>query len=84
MGARIASLQALTKEQLGLDIPWMSYIEDVEMEDGICRVYGFSDESLASRSLSNGLCDWYSEGQLERILGEDHYICRAVPDMASR
>jgi ectoine hydroxylase-related dioxygenase (phytanoyl-CoA dioxygenase family) len=78
VGARIASLQALTKEQLGLDIPWMSYIEDVEMEDGICRVYGFSDESLASRSLSNGLCDWYSEGQLERILGEDHYICRAV------
>ena len=56
----------------------MSYIEDVEMEDGICRVYGFSDESLASRSLSNSLCDWYSEDQLEHLLGGSHYIYRAV------
>ena len=46
VGARIGSLQELAKTQLDLDVPWMSYIEDVEEEDGICRIYGFSDENL--------------------------------------
>ena len=44
IGARIGSLQALVNSQLGLDVPWMSYIEDLEQEDGACRVYGYSDE----------------------------------------
>ena len=46
VGARIASLQALTKEQIGVDIPWMTYVEDIEMEEGICRVYAVLDEGL--------------------------------------
>ena len=37
VGARIGSLQEIAKTQLGLDVPWMSYIEDVEAEDGSCR-----------------------------------------------
>ena len=78
VGARIGSLQALTKTQLGLDIPWMSYIKDVETEDGVCRVYGFSDESLTSDSLTNGHYDWFTKDHLQRLLGESDYICRAV------
>ena len=46
VGARIGSLQELTQTQLGLEVSWMSYIEDFAEEDGICRVYGFSDENL--------------------------------------
>ena len=68
----------LTKTQLGLDIPWMSYIEDVEMEDGVCRVYGFSDESLTSDALPNGHYDWFTKDHLQRLLGQSDTICRAV------
>ena len=62
IGARIASLQDLTQTQLGLDVPWMSYIEDAEEADGVCRVYGYVDESLASKSLANGRYDWVTKG----------------------
>ena len=41
VGARIGSLQELAKTQLDLEVSWMSYIEDVEAEDGICRSLRF-------------------------------------------
>ena len=78
VGARIASLQALTKEQLGVDIPWMTYIKDVEMEDGICRVYAYSDVGMTSASLASGNHGWFGQDRLQSLLGESHYICRAI------
>ena len=75
IGARIASLQDLTKTQLGLEVPWMSYIEDVEQKDGICRVYGYSDESLA---LTNDRCDWFTKERVRQMLGDSDYICHAI------
>ena len=56
----------------------MSYIEDVELEDGICRVYGFSDENLAADALANGHADWFTKSQLQCSLGVGDAICRAV------
>ena len=78
VGARIGSLQALTLTQLGLDISWMSYIEDVEEEDGICRVYGFSDENLDIDALANNGCEWFTISELKQRLGESDAICGAV------
>ena len=78
VGARIGSLQALTQTQLGLEVPWMSYIGDVEQEDGICRIYGFSDENLTLDALANGGCDWFTKSELQQCLGESDAICHAV------
>lgn len=78
IGARIASLQDLTKTQLGVDVPWMSYIEDVEEAGGVCRVYGYADESLASKSLANGRYDWFTKDRVRQMLGDDDYISHAV------
>ena len=78
IGARIASLQDLTKTQLELEVPWMSYIEDVEQEDGICRVYGYSDESLGSKPLTNDHCDWFTKERVRQMLGDSDYICHAI------
>ncbi len=78
IGARIGSLQALTKTQLGLGIPWMSYIEDVEKADGVCRVYGYSDESLVSKPLTNGHYDWFTKDRVGQMLGDSDYICHAI------
>ena len=78
VGARIGSLQALTKTQLGLEVPWMSYIEDYAKQDGVCRVYGFSDENLISSSLSNDHYDWFTRDQLQALLGESDYVYRAL------
>ena len=78
VGARVGSLQALVKTQLEVDIPWMSYIEDIEMESDICRVYGYSDADakLEQDSLTNR--DWFTKEQLLHMLGDPHDICRAV------
>ena len=78
IGARIASLQDLTKTQLGLEIPWTSYIEDVEEADGICRVYGYSDASLESKALANGHYDWFTKDGVGQMLGDSDYIRHAI------
>ncbi|MCY4571143.1 MAG: hypothetical protein OXD49_22855, partial [Candidatus Poribacteria bacterium] len=70
--------QDLTETQLGLEVSWMSYIEDVEEEDGICRVYGFSDENLDIDVLANNGCEWLTKSELKQCLGERDAICHAV------
>ena len=78
IGARVASLQDLTGTQLGLEVPWMSYIEDAEKADGICRVYGYSDTSLGSQQLINGRYDWFTKDRVRQVLGDDDYIPHAI------
>ena len=78
VGARIGSLQDITQTQLGLEVPWMSYIEDVEEGDGICRIYGFSDENLDIDALANNGCEWFTKSELKQRLGESDAICGAV------
>ena len=78
VGARIGSLQALVNSQLGLEVPWMSYIEDLEQEDGWCRVYGFSDAEANLDALANGDSDWFTRTELHRTLGESHAVSRSV------
>ena len=78
IGARIASLQDLTQTQLGLEVPWMSYIEDVEEANGICRVYGYSDASLESKPLANGRYDWFTKDRVGQLLGDSDYISHTI------
>ena len=78
VGARIGSLQVLTQTQLDLEVSWMSYIEDVEEEDGICRIYGFSDDNLNLDVLANKGWDWFTKSELQKRLGESAVICRAI------
>lgn len=78
VGARIGSLQEITQTQLGLEVPWMSYIEDIEEEEGICRVYGFSDENLDTDALVNGGYEWFTKSELKQRFGESDVICRTV------
>ncbi|MDE0401191.1 MAG: phytanoyl-CoA dioxygenase family protein [Candidatus Poribacteria bacterium] len=78
VGARIGSLQELAKAQLGLEVSSMSYIEDVEEEDGICRIYGFSDENLDLDALANNGYDWFTESEMRQRLGETDAICHTV------
>ena len=78
VGARVGSLQDITETQLGLEVSWMSYIEDVEEEDGICRIYGFSDENLDINVLTDKGCEWFTKSELKQRLGESDAICGAV------
>ena len=78
VGARIGSLQELTKTQLDLEVPWMSYIEDIEEREGICRIYGFSDENLDLDGLTNGDYDWFTRSELQQRLGESDTTYHAV------
>ena len=78
VGARIGALQEITQTQLGLEVPWMSYIEDVEEDAGICRVYGFSDGNLDTDALASGGYEWFTKSALKKRFGESDAICRSV------
>ena len=78
VGARIGSLQALVEAQLVLEVPWMSYIEDWVEDDGVCRVYGFSDDSLNVDALASGNRDWFTPGEMRHRFGDAHPICCAL------
>lgn len=78
VGARIGSLQALIKQQFGLEVPWMSYIEDVETANGVCRIYGFSDDRVASDLVTNAQHKWLTQDELIRFVGEHDSTCRAI------
>ena len=78
VGARIGSLQELAKTQLDLEVSWMSYIEDVEEEDGICRIYGLSDADLDLDGLANNGYDWLTKSEMQQRLGESDTLCHTV------
>ena len=78
VGSRIGSLQALVKAQLGLDVPWMSYIEDQVEEDGVCRVYGFSDANVRARVRTSATRGWFTPGEMRFNHGDCHPICYAL------
>ena len=60
-------LQYLAKTQLDVDIPWMSYIEDVGMGNDICRAYGYTDAKLEQTSLTGR--DWFTKEQRLDLFG---------------
>ena len=78
VGARIGSLQTLMQSQLDLEVSWMSYIEDIEEAEGICRVYGFSDGNLDVDTLARNGYAWFTKSELQRHLGANDAICRTV------
>ena len=76
IGSRIASMQTLTKEQLGVDVPWMSYITDHEERNGLCRVYGYPDENghFDALTKSNTRCGWFTSEDAQEMLGGEAEI----------
>ena len=77
VGARIGAMQVLARDQLGVEIPWMSYIAD---EEDTCRLYGYLDEDgvLTGLAGEGAGCDWFTRGDLQQMLGAEDYICRAI------
>ncbi len=69
VGARIGSLQGLVKEQIGIEIPWMTYIGDVEEGSGACRLYGFVDDQFDGGAIETKNIDWLTGDAMVDALG---------------
>ena len=78
VGARVGSLQSLIGSQLGVDLPWMSYIEDVEESGGPCRLYGYTDAGFDPDSVKGEGRAWFTKDELLSTLGESDPINHAV------
>ena len=81
IGARIGALQSMVEEQLnGEAIPWMSYIDDIPSDGGVCRVYGYrdSDGNLESSVKELDRCEWFTATGLRTALGQHHAINQIV------
>jgi len=77
IGARIGALQSIAGKQLQVDeIPWMSYIDDIQSDGGVCRVYGYrdTDGNLTSSVQELDHCAWFTASKLRETLGEDHAV----------
>ncbi|NKB72050.1 MAG: hypothetical protein GKR89_33650 [Candidatus Latescibacteria bacterium] len=69
VGARIGAMQSLAKEQLGAEIPWMSYIGDA---NETCRVYGYID---GERTVpESDQYRWCTKDELSELLDDGYYI----------
>ena len=80
VGARIGALQSIIQKELSADIPWMSYIDDVEAEHGVCRVYGYidADQVLESSTEEDSSRRWFTSDRLRDTLGDNDPICRIL------
>ena len=67
-GNLIGALGELCLEQLGIELPWMSYVADHEEDNHLCRVYG---ATLTNEYNNPGLpadTKWFSAPALDRIV----------------
>lgn len=78
IGSRIESMQQQAITQLDLEVPWMSYISDIENSEGISRVYGYSNEDMNTDALANDNYDWFTQSEIKYHLGESNSIFRTV------
>ena len=80
VGSRIASMQTLTQGQLGVDVPWMSYIADLEERNGLCRAYGYLDENESFDGLTKGnsRCGWFTSEVVQDMIGENDDIGNVI------
>ncbi|AWT59791.1 MAG: hypothetical protein DF168_00986 [Candidatus Moanabacter tarae] len=80
VGARISALQDIIHKQLNIEVPWMSYIEDIQSKNEVCRVYGFIDsERLFKNSFHEGIrWEWFTKERLLGTLGENDPILEIV------
>ena len=81
IGSRIGALQSIVEGQLNVPaIPWMSYIDDRQSADGVCRFYGYRDSngSLESAVENFDQCAWFTALKLRQVLGENHEINQIV------
>ena len=76
VGARIGCLQSIVKEQMDVDVPWMSWIEDALEGAGKCRLYGYVDVGLSEAVGVEQ--SWLTESELLEKLGDPDPICHAV------
>jgi hypothetical protein len=64
----IGALQETCRAQLGLDLPWMSYIGDFATADGLCRVYAHqSSGGLDLAFTANRRFRWCRAEELEQL-----------------
>ena len=66
LGNHIAPCQQYLREQIQIEVPWLSYIDDYPEDGGLTRVYGYSFNDNGFPVAYNGV--WLP---LSRIVGEN-------------
>ncbi|NKC00523.1 MAG: hypothetical protein GKR90_18815 [Pseudomonadales bacterium] len=64
LGNHIAPCQQHLREQVSIEVPWLSYIGDFEEEDGLCRTYGYTFNDNGFPVAYNGV--WLSLSQISK------------------
>ena len=78
IGARVGSAQALVQKQLGVALPWTSYIHDATEGDGLCRFYGYVDPEFDPASVDGPDLSWLTLGELDAAVGKSSPVSLAA------
>ena len=73
----IEQLYGCLKEQLGIELPWVSYIGDYPNDENrdLCRVYAYPEpDSPEVRDLSGKDVAWLSEAEISRMDREGQVV----------
>lgn len=71
VGARVGAVQSLTRDQIGVEVPWASWITDVDEGVGRCRLYGYVDDAIDVDDLDGDGRAWLTGSELESALQEE-------------
>ena len=64
-------LQEESRSQLGVDVPWMSYIGDFPAPEGLCRVYAHQSSGSLGLSLpAEGRARWCGADEIQQLAAQ--------------
>ncbi len=81
LGNYIAALHAATREQLRVEMPWVTYVGDYDEGDGLVRVYGYELNHLGFPVPYDG--EWLSADATRGERLAHDYVPRAIADWAA-
>ena len=77
-GNLIGALGELCLEQLGIELPWMSYVADHEEDNHLCRIYGATLTGEQNGPDLPADAKWFSISALDRIVIPCPFLLGAV------
>ena len=83
-GNLVGAAQELGCEELGAELPWLSYVGDFEESGRLCRVYAYPFGEGAEFQIADGVeAEWFAIAQLRQLALQGALVGGYEPEVAA-